>query len=162
MAPIGDVGQIAPTPNRSDPPPGTESAVALAGAHGADDNTGERIKGEGSAACAPRHPPFSDHAAALRAIGFALSCDTPHAWAGAGTMLRAHLTPYELESLAVIAGAGAGRPMVPLADPEAEAKEWASWATEGELAAYLWASWCALPDRRRDAFRAHVNGRVAA
>lgn len=45
-----------------------------------------------------------------------------------------------------------GPPGVPFLDVHSEARDWASWASPGELRAYLAACWNRLSDRDRQAF----------
>lgn len=55
---------------------------------------------------------------------------------------------------------GAGYPFPSLTDDmiKADARLWASAATEHELKAYLWAAYCELPKATKSRFRRNVLG----
>lgn len=62
---------------------------------------------------------------------------------------------------AVLDDLRAGPPVVPLLDVRAEAREWAAWASRGELRAYMGAIWNRLAEADRADFLRTVKRRAA-
>ena len=100
--------------------------------------------------------------------------------AGLACILRARLGPMErltcassammaldgnaAEELAeaVKHGLRAGSPVPPFMDVREEARDWAAFASRGELRAYLSACWNRLPDAEQERFLSAVSQRIAA
>jgi hypothetical protein len=91
---------------------------------------------------APRDSRTETAIRALSALGAAIAeaCDQAPDWAVAGLLAAA------------AADLSRGAPLPPLGAVEAEARDWASWATLQEVRAYHAACWDRLSQRQRAAF----------
>lgn len=113
------------------------------------------------------------HKRVSRTLGYTLVSGEPHAWAGFSVVCRARLTIFERAGLAVAAlgslpedcaletaaaAFGAtGDPLPPFLGGMADARDWASMATDSELKAYALACFEAMAPRDQAAFFRHIS-----
>ena len=116
------------------------------------------------------------HKKAAKALGYALTLDTPEAWLAASTVWQARLTPQEAAvaawaalratdpDLALIVASealgGAGMPPAALGDVMDDAGWWADLAAPEERAAYAVACFNRFTPLERDQFLEFAKGRA--